>query len=337
MAEDYGERTGCPFKGKDRERLVEFLAGQGLQYDENITYSLLLEDQDEIIATGSCYRNVLKCIAISAKYQGRNLLADIMTRLYRHLIEQKILHYFVFTKPENQQIFCDMGLYLVETAGEVILLENQKQGLEKYVKQLVSETGARRQGIIGAVVANCNPFTAGHRYLIEIAARQCDWLHVFILSDYGQTFTAAERYELAEAGVADLSNIILHQASEYMISPAVFPAYFMKEQEKAAAVNCRLDLKIFCTHIAKALAITRRFAGTEPDCQVTAAYNECMRQYLPEYGIAFYEIERLRKNGKPVSASLVRDYLAGGMIEPAMELLPEAVRKRLSVCERSWS
>ena len=37
---------------------------------------------------------------------------------------------------------------------------------------------ALEDGVIaGAVVANCNPFTLGHRYLIEEALKKCDYLN----------------------------------------------------------------------------------------------------------------------------------------------------------------
>ena len=37
---------------------------------------------------------------------------------------------------------------------------------------------------IGCIVMNANPFTNGHRYLIQQAAAQCDWLHLFLVDVY---------------------------------------------------------------------------------------------------------------------------------------------------------
>ena len=35
----------------------------------------------------------------------------------------------------------------------------------------------------GAVVMNCNPLTLGHRYLIEQALKQCDYLMIFVVQE----------------------------------------------------------------------------------------------------------------------------------------------------------
>ncbi|EFA28598.1 ABC transporter, ATP-binding protein, partial [Haemophilus influenzae HK1212] len=35
----------------------------------------------------------------------------------------------------------------------------------------------------GSIVMNANPFTLGHRYLIEQALQQCDHLHLFIVGE----------------------------------------------------------------------------------------------------------------------------------------------------------
>jgi [citrate (pro-3S)-lyase] ligase len=41
---------------------------------------------------------------------------------------------------------------------------------------------------IGAIVMNANPFTLGHRWLVEQAARQCDWLHLFVVKEDASCF-----------------------------------------------------------------------------------------------------------------------------------------------------
>lgn len=56
---------------------------------------------------------------------------------------------------------------------------------------------------------------------------------------------------LAQKGLADLSNVVLHETSDYLISSVVFPTYFMKDQTRAREANCELDIRIFCTWFAK--------------------------------------------------------------------------------------
>ena len=57
---DYMEETGDPFTGKKKEELKKFLEYMGLTYDEQITHSIVLRKEKEIIATASCQKNIIK-------------------------------------------------------------------------------------------------------------------------------------------------------------------------------------------------------------------------------------------------------------------------------------
>lgn len=321
-------RIGTPFVGADRQGLEKFLQRQGLDYDESITYTVLLESDSGIAACGSCHNNVIKCVAVDPAYRGQNLLGTVMTQLVAHLFEEGRSHYFLFTKPQNRELFAGMGLYAVESTDKVLLMENRRDGLERYIRQLKAETPAV-QGGVGAVVANCNPFTKGHRWLVEQAAARCGLLHLFVLAQEQAAFTTAQRMAMVRAGVADLSNVLVHSASDYLISPAVFPTYFIKDKAGAFGINCGLDIRIFGTHIAPALGITRRFVGTEPSCGVTAQYNDCLKTELPDYGVAVTELPRLEIDGTAVSASTVRRALAAGDWQTVQKLTPETTWRYL--------
>lgn len=335
-------RTGNPFEGKDREKLVSFLKEQDLEYDENITYSMVLEEDGKIIGTASSHNNVIKCVAISREHQGENLLSTIFSHLVTHMFEQGIYHYFGFTKPKNKRLFEGVGLYKVAETDHVLLLENERDGIKKYMKKLQEETTKAKevgqaneeQEEIGAIVANCNPFTKGHRYLIEYAAKRCKYLHLFILSEEQEFISSEARYEMVYEGVKDLKNVILHQTSDYLISPAVFPTYFMKEKDQAFTINCMLDIEIFKEYIAKNLGITKRFVGSEPNCKVTKEYNRCLKEYLPSAGIAVEEIDRFEIDHKPVSASDVRCAYYEGRLEEVKKLVPETTYDYLQKSEK---
>ena len=58
---------------------------------------------------------------------------------------------------------------------------------------------------IGSIVMNANPFTLGHRYLIEQALQQCDHLHLFIVGEDASQFSYTERFEMIKQGIFDLS------------------------------------------------------------------------------------------------------------------------------------
>ena len=315
------EETGMPFSGQKRKKLECFLEQAGLHYDEQIEYTVnLVQESEGIIATGSIHRNVLKCIAVSEKYQGLGLSARIITNLLNYAAGNSRTHLFVFTKPQNQQMFSELGFYQIMKTDNVLLMENRKDGIQQYMQKLACFKSVGKT--VGSVVVNCNPFTNGHRYLIEKAAADCDILHVFLVSEDSSMFPTEVRYRLLERGIADLKNVVLHQTSDYLISHAVFPTYFMKDKITASEVNCELDVRIFCEFFAAELEISRRYAGTEPLCAVTAAYNEVMRHILPQYGIQFVELPRKKCGEAVVSASYVRRCMVEEKYEEIQKLVP---------------
>ena len=86
--------SGAPFQGQELKRLKEFLTKMELEYDDGIEYSTcILNDENEIIGTGSVDRNVLKCIAIDPKYQGQGLSAMILSELIQYEFEQGRTHF----------------------------------------------------------------------------------------------------------------------------------------------------------------------------------------------------------------------------------------------------
>lgn len=317
---EFYEEYGSPLNPRKLKKLEEFLAQQGLRYDRQIEETVNLVDADgNIAATCSLHANVLKCIAVSEKYQGYGLSPRVVTLMINRANEKGIKHLFLFTKPKNYQMFNDMGFYPITQTEDVLLMENERGGIDKYIDSLPKGDSCEN---VGAVVMNCNPFTNGHRYLIETAAQQCSTLHLFVLSEDKSEFPAVVRYDLVKKGVADIPNVIVHKTSDYLISSAVFPTYFIKDISKAEDANCILDLKIFCEHFAKKMNISKRFVGTEPTCQVTNAYNTQMKKVLAGYGIQVIEIPRKELDGRAISASVVRDYLHKGDIESTKNLVP---------------
>ena len=317
------EEVGMPFLGRKRQQVEAFLAEAGLRYELQISYTVnLVDGNGRLLATGSMHRNVLQCIAVSADHRGSGLTAKIVTHLMNRGLQQGYDHLFLFTKPENRLMFSDLGFFPVAETDNVLLMENRRDGLQQFITGLTrpADTG----GTVGAIVANADPFTRGHLYLVGRAAAQCDTLHLFILSEDGGTFSPAERYSMAEAATANLSNVVLHPTSDYLISSAVFPTYFIKEQARAERINCELDLHIFGHFFAKELGITTRFVGQEPFCPVTRAYNEAMKETLPRYGVEVVELPRLLCADTPVSASRVRQYLQEGNLAAARPLVPKS-------------
>ena len=170
----------------------------------------------------------------------------------------------------------------------------------------------------GCIVMNCNPFTLGHRYLIEQAAKQVERLYVMVVREDCSLFAYTERKAMVEQGVADIENVNVIDGSDYAISRATFPTYFLKRLDDAADTQMLLDLDLFRRHIAPALGATVRFVGTEPTDQLTRRYNQLMYEALKDVR----EINRLEKDGNAVSASRVRKAMEEGDMNTIRQLVP---------------
>lgn len=320
--------TGTPFVGAKLERLKSFLSANGLDYDPGISFSIVLMEGDEICATASLDGGTVKCVAVSPMHQGEGLTAPIMTGVRDAAFSRGITHLMLFTKPGNLMMFRDFGFHPLVRTDRVLLMENRRDGLSRFLKEL--DRPDPQGETVGCIVANCNPFTQGHRYLIETAARQVSTLHVFILSERKGPFTPETRMALAQAGCQDLKNVYFHPTGPYMVSSATFPSYFIKDKAQVDEIYCAADLKLFGERFVPALNITHRFVGTEPNCKVTEAYNAQMKCILPQYGVSVVEIPRLDWSGDAISASRVRTLWQAGDLSSLKPLVPDGTYNYLS-------
>lgn len=183
---------------------------------------------------------------------------------------------------------------------------------EDYKRKLQAEKKKVPENVqrTGSIVMNCNPFTAGHRYLIEYALKNVDYLFVFIVEEDKSFFSFHDRIEMAGRGTSDLNSISVVGSGRLIISAETFPTYFRKEDVgKGEDICMNEDLRIFAQYIAPVLNIKYRFAGEEPMDYVTQQYNIAMKKILPEIsGIQVVEIPRMCIGDHVVSASLVRKY-----------------------------
>ncbi len=138
MTENYYFAEGRPFCGRELERLKAFLKERGLDYDERITHTVCIMDEDtgEIAATGSLSGIVLKCVAVSESHHGQGLLNELMTKLYEIMFSKGTVHFVGFTKPKNLPIFSHMGLYPIVSTDHIVYLENRRDEFSKYLKRL---------------------------------------------------------------------------------------------------------------------------------------------------------------------------------------------------------
>lgn len=177
---------------------------------------------------------------------------------------------------------------------------------------------------IGTIVMNCNPFTNGHKHLIEHASKEVDRLIIFVVQEDKSFFSFNDRYNMVVAGVADYRNIIVVPSGKYIISKDTFAQYFEKEEVYSIVEDMEYDIRIFGEIVCKRLAISVRFVGEEPFDEVTRKYNERMKEILPEYGVRLEVIPRATSKGKEISATNVRRLLSDKDWESICRLCPDS-------------
>ena len=209
------------------------------------------------------------------------------------------------------------------TKGEKIYGDNPD--LLKYIDSLKPYKRGDEKSINGSIVMNCNPFTLGHRYLIEYASSQVENLYIFVVEENRSYFTFDDRLDLVRKGTADLKNVIVLPSGNFIISATTFPGHFYKDNLKEAKIDCSNDLSVFAQYIAPALNIKIRFAGEEPLDPVTNQYNEGMKEILPQYGMEFRAIPRKEDDEGigVISASRVRRHFEKGELAEIKKIVPQ--------------
>lgn len=347
-------QTLNPTTPRQRQRIEAFLKRNGLRFDDMHYYAAVTDDDGEMIAGGGLKGNVIKCVAVDDAHKGEAIANTLISHLIAHANEEGHSNVMLFTKPKNRQLFESLSFRLLAEAPEAVLMETGIGGLGDTVEALkkIREEGevckennqeckkeektnlnittpqhlnpsipqplTTTTPLRGVVVMNCNPFTLGHRYLIEQAAKQVERLFVMVVREDCSLFAYAERKAMVEQGVAHLKNVTVIDGSEYAISQATFPTYFLKRLDDAADTQMLLDLDLFRRHIAPALGATVRFVGTEPTDRLTRRYNQLMHEVLADVR----EIARLEKEGNAVSASRVRKAMEQGDMSTIKQLVP---------------
>ena len=345
-------QTLNPATPRQRQRIEAFLKRNGLRIDDMNYYAAMLDDDGEMIAGGGLKDDVIKCVAVDDAHKGEAIANTLVSHLISHANQEGYGCIKLFTKPKNRQLFESLSFRLLAEAPEAILMEtgiggisNTVEALKKikeesekykeYNKECKEDSKECRENTsslntstpqhlnttmqpTGCIVMNCNPFTLGHRYLIEQAAKQVERLYVMVVREDCSLFAYTERKAMVEQGVADIENVSVIDGSDYAISRATFPTYFLKRLDDAADTQMLLDLDLFRRHIAPALGATVRFVGTEPTDQLTRRYNQLMHEALKDVR----EINRLEKDGNAVSASRVRKAMEEGDMNTIRQLVP---------------
>jgi len=297
------------------------LTQAGLMADEQVDYTIGLYDGDNLVATGSLYQNIIKCVAVATTETHQNLLAPLIKALLDRLDEQQQSHAFVYTKPCTAPYFEALGFKAVVATNHVVLLERGYPDLNAY--QLLLDQRKVTSANAGAIVMNANPFTNGHLQLIQTALATCDVVYVFVVSEDRSQFDTQARLTMVQQAVADQSRVIVLPTNHYLVANATFPAYFLKDQADLAVAKeqAQLDATLFLRKISPILDIHHRFVGDEPYSPVTKVYNDQLAQVLTGQ-LQLTVVPRLTVDAQPVSATQVRQALAANDWATVKQLVP---------------
>ena len=182
---------------------------------------------------------------------------------------------------------------------------------------------------VGTVGMHGNPFTLGHRYLIETASKQVDKLFVLLIGDELGIFSYAERFAMAVDATADLENVTIVSGGPFQATRNVFKGYFLRIEPSAMKDSALGDTLIYAQIIAPRLGCTYRFLGDEKHNPKMSFFNELMIETLPKFGINVVELPRMAVHGKSISASTSRNAAAEGDMETLLENVPPTTLKYL--------
>ena len=315
---------------RQRRQIEMFLHTNGLRYDDVDYYAAIVdESSDEMIAGGGLNGSVIKCIAVADGHKGEAVANVIVSHLIAKANAEGCQCVKLYTKPDNRQLFESLSFRLIAESPNAILMETGVGGIEKYSEELrvKSEELKNDESVvlnarkpIGVIVMNANPFTLGHRFLVEQSSELVERLYVVVVREDCSMFSYNERKAMVSQGVRDIGNVVVVDGSDYAVSAATFPTYFLKQLSDATDTQIILDLDLYRRRIAPALGATIRFFGSEPTDPLTRRYNELMHQQLGEEHV--HEIQRKQQEGSAISASRVRKAMMEGCIWDAIQLVP---------------
>ena len=315
---------------RQRHQIEMFLQTNGLRYDDVDYYAAIVdESSDEMIAGGGLKGSVIKCVAVADGHKGEAVANVIVSHLIAKANAEGCQCVKLYTKPDNRQLFESLSFRLIAESPNAILMETGVGGIEKYSEELrvKSEELKNDESVvsnarkpIGVIVMNANPFTLGHRFLVEQSSELVERLYVVVVREDCSMFSYNERKAMVSQGVRDIGNVVVVDGSDYAVSAATFPTYFLKQLSDATDTQIILDLDLYRRRIAPALGATIRFFGSEPTDPLTRRYNELMHQQLGEEHV--HEIQRKQQEGSAISASRVRKAMMEGCLWDAIQLVP---------------
>ena len=313
-----------------RKKVERFLGENGLRMEALDVYCAIEDEDGNILAGAGLSRDIIKCIAVASQARQEGLVAPLVSHLISLASARGILELKLFTKPENQVIFESLGFHVLASAPKAILMENGR-GLERYCNYLQGFAREGRCGVVVMnanpftlghqylleqaasqvdtlyvipVKEDLSQFPYTERLDMIKAAVGGESEENYFLCSRSKNQFSSEKIAPGSSSWQKIgfsqrfaknnflpSKVVVLEGSDYQISAATFPTYFLKDLSDAAETQIRLDLDLFARHIAPALNASVRFVGSEPLDALTNHYNTLMREVLP---IDVVEIPRLK-------------------------------------------
>ena len=307
-------------------RVINHGIGCGSQIEDDfyaIKSTVLFPGDIVIILDNICSSTEFYCKELGIKYYRTSDLIKNNEKLEnKEWFTDDVAH----TNKIGNEVISDeiyeKKLFTLQSMKSVDIHQEENEELKKYLEEI--KKYKKDSNNIGSIVMNCNPFTLGHRYLIETALKSVEYLVIFVVEEDKSFFPFKDRFELIKQGVADLKNVIVIPSGKFIISALTFPGYFYKENDNSAIIDSSSDIDIFGKYIAPTLNITKRFVGEEPIDKITKQYNDSMKERLPLYGVECIEIKRKEEGKNVISASIVRKYLKEKNFEEIKKIVPES-------------
>lgn len=311
-----------------REKWKTFLEKLGLHDFSNreidvIDHTLGLVNEDgELVGTGSIAGNVLKYIGVCNEDATSGARFNkIVTALQQYLFNEGVFHSFVFTKEKYSSSFQHLSFSELAHTDQAAFLESGNPDVNDYLDSLPRIANQENKKI-AAIVMNANPFTLGHRHLIEMASQENDLVYVFVVATDLSLFKTNERMELVKEGLSDLKNVKVVSGGDYMVSSATFPAYFLKSPKDLIDTQTEIDALVFKNIISPKLNITRRYLGKEPISITTHYYNVSLAHELgPDIEVII--TPRYEVDGQLVTATQVRKDIKEENLAEIAKLVPK--------------
>ncbi len=166
---DYSISPISPTDKRGQKQLIALLEAEGIRKDANLDYTCGMYDEDyNLIATGSCFGNTMRCMAVSSAHQGEGLMNEIVGHLMEVQYARGNTHLFLYTKCDSAKFFGDLGFYeIARIPGQIVFMENRKTGFTEYLNRLAAENtpwnspaadpkGSEAEGTVGTDAADAS-------------------------------------------------------------------------------------------------------------------------------------------------------------------------------------